>query len=315
MCLEALAAAASGEPGRAVTLLESVPDTITDLRLRIFGERARCWIAAAQGRLGDAADEAVVAGRRAAAASASFYAADLLHDSIRFGSLAALGDLELLTTRAEGELVITFAEHGRALHDADPVRLEAVSRRFERMGSPLFAAEAAADAARAHRRAGSAAPGGTVHGTIAAPRRDLPRPHTSPPPGSRPAHAPGTGDRAAGRRPADEQRDRRAARRDPQDRRQPPRRRVPEGRGAVAERARGGARRRRGLTRRARPCPGWGTSPPAPGEPAAHDGGAGRRYHRWDARAVPAWARRPTGGATTMVGGRSAERRGAHRAA
>ena len=157
VCLEALVAAAAGEPRRAAALLEDVPDTTTDLRLRIFGERARCWTAAAQGRLGDAAGDAVVAGRRAMAASASLYAADLLHDSIRFGSLAALPDLELLAARAEGELVATFAAHGRALHDTDPARLEVVSRRFETMGSPLFAAEAAAEAARAHRRAGSAA--------------------------------------------------------------------------------------------------------------------------------------------------------------
>jgi DNA-binding CsgD family transcriptional regulator len=62
--------------------------------------------------------------------------------------------LDAVAARIEGDLAPARAAHGDALAHGDATGLEKVSHTFEAMGADLLAAEAAADAAVARRRAG-----------------------------------------------------------------------------------------------------------------------------------------------------------------
>ena len=77
-----------------------------------------------------------------------------LHDAARLGDTSGAERLRRLAGECEGELVPALAAHVHALVEADAPGLERASVEFERIGLVLFAAEAAAEAADAHRRAG-----------------------------------------------------------------------------------------------------------------------------------------------------------------
>jgi len=117
-------------------------------------ELSEAWVLWAQGERARATDAAfrAAAGWREAGFSAT--EAWALHDAARFGDASGVERLELLAGRCEGELVPALAAHVRALVDSDAAALESVSIDLERMGLTLLAAEAAAEAAGAHRRAG-----------------------------------------------------------------------------------------------------------------------------------------------------------------
>jgi DNA-binding CsgD family transcriptional regulator len=78
-----------------------------------------------------------------------------LHDVARFGRAADVVDrLDALTELVDGALVNCVAAHVRALAEGDGAALDAVAQSFSSLTLDLFAAEASASAARAHRRAG-----------------------------------------------------------------------------------------------------------------------------------------------------------------
>ena len=78
-----------------------------------------------------------------------------LHDALRLGCVreSALV-LRELAPRLKGNWARCFGAHAVAVLDDDGTALEAVANAFEDIGALLFAAEAAAQASAAHRRAG-----------------------------------------------------------------------------------------------------------------------------------------------------------------
>ena len=117
--------------------------------------RARAWVRAGRGEMTAALDEARAAADTAAAGNQSALEAFALHDVARFGSAPEVADrLGELSGVVDGALVDTLAAHARALVEAEGSKLDAVSARFANVGLDLFAAEASAAAAFAHRSAG-----------------------------------------------------------------------------------------------------------------------------------------------------------------
>ncbi len=118
---------------------------------------ARAWTLVAQGELEAARGCLREAAVDAAANGARTLEMVALHDLARLGCpgevVVAAGDL---AGHLDGTLARARADHVGALVSGDPVALDAVSRSFEELGCLLLAAEAAADAGRAQRRAGGA---------------------------------------------------------------------------------------------------------------------------------------------------------------
>jgi DNA-binding CsgD family transcriptional regulator len=119
----------------------------------------RAWVAVACGDLPGALR---LLDRECALASAN---GDLLrlgaalHTAVRLGRYEHAADrLGALAREVEGDLPVLRAEHAAALGRRDAARLDEVSEEFERIGADLLAAEAAADAATAWRRAGAPRP-------------------------------------------------------------------------------------------------------------------------------------------------------------
>jgi DNA-binding CsgD family transcriptional regulator/tetratricopeptide (TPR) repeat protein len=126
-----------------------------DVRSRIQHERATAWVTWLREGPSSAAELAIDAGRRALTDTHVVWAAWLFHDAVRLGVADQPADrLGLLAQRIEGDLVPTMALHARALASNDGVALERAASAFERLGSPLFAAEAAAHARQAYLRQG-----------------------------------------------------------------------------------------------------------------------------------------------------------------
>jgi DNA-binding CsgD family transcriptional regulator len=116
----------------------------------------RVWIAAASGETSTAADLAVEAAARCRTAGLPGFELVALHDAVRLGrALPAADRLAELATEHDGPRVRLAAAHARALAGGDGPALLAVSAGFEGLGLLLHAAEAAAQAAGALRRAGA----------------------------------------------------------------------------------------------------------------------------------------------------------------
>ena len=116
---------------------------------------AEVWLVAAGG---DVARAAQLARRYAADLAATpYFSATLLHQAVRLGSLPHPDTRRLtaLAGAAESAWIQALAAHGRALATDDGAALEEVAVAFEGFGAFLIAAEAGAQAARAHHRAGS----------------------------------------------------------------------------------------------------------------------------------------------------------------
>ncbi|SFB28634.1 transcriptional regulator [Amycolatopsis marina] len=126
----------------AYTLLE--PDTLL----------ARAWVAAAEG----ATTEATAAARGAAALAldrgAPAYEMFALQTAVFFGDRTVAGRLAELATVVRGPRSPAAAAHAAALAEHDGDALMSVSARWEQMGDPLAAAEAAAQAVGAYSRRG-----------------------------------------------------------------------------------------------------------------------------------------------------------------
>ena len=128
---------------------------VRDVRSRIQFDRATVWITWLDEGPAAAARLALAAGDRAASDTHLVWAAWTFHDAVRLGYPGLVRDrLTAIADSVEGDLVATMAQHAAALAEGDGTKLDRVSAAFERMGSALCAAEAAANAQDAHQRAG-----------------------------------------------------------------------------------------------------------------------------------------------------------------
>lgn len=115
---------------------------------------ATAWVASTQGRVDEARG---ICGRAAELArSRAQWAREVLclQTAVQFGFTGAAQRLVALTDVVEGPRAQVAARHAEALAAADGAALDASSAAYERMGDRLAAADAAAQAAAAHRLSG-----------------------------------------------------------------------------------------------------------------------------------------------------------------
>jgi DNA-binding CsgD family transcriptional regulator/tetratricopeptide (TPR) repeat protein len=116
---------------------------------------ARGWLLAAEGDVATAHERLADGAREATAAGETALATLCWHAVARLGGAdVALDPLAEVAAALDGELAAARLAHTRALADGDGSALDIAADRFAAMGSPLWAAEAAAQAVDAHRRAG-----------------------------------------------------------------------------------------------------------------------------------------------------------------
>jgi DNA-binding CsgD family transcriptional regulator len=153
----AMAAALAGDAVTSEQHLRAAHDAKPSFEALFAVDLARAggWVSAARGEVSAAADDAQRAATDAAARNACALEVGALHDVARFGRAGEVVDrLEALTELVDGALSNSLAAHARALVDRDGPALDAVSHSFASLELDLFAAEASAAAARAHRGAG-----------------------------------------------------------------------------------------------------------------------------------------------------------------
>jgi DNA-binding NarL/FixJ family response regulator len=112
------------------------------------------WVAATQGRISEARENACRAAEFARAHGQRTREVLSLQAAVQFGDASGAGRLAELATMVEGPRVRLVARYARALADDDSAALDAVSLDFEAMGDALAAVDAAAQAATSHRMAG-----------------------------------------------------------------------------------------------------------------------------------------------------------------
>jgi DNA-binding NarL/FixJ family response regulator len=115
---------------------------------------AKSWHAAASGLEPRAIELALAAADLAHQSGQYAVEAEALHCAARFGSRTIEGRLAAITQRVEGRVVRLQADHAAAVAASDALALDAVSAKFEDAGLTLSAADAAAQAAPLHDRAG-----------------------------------------------------------------------------------------------------------------------------------------------------------------
>ncbi|WP_290057948.1 AAA family ATPase [Amycolatopsis solani] len=133
-----------GALARACAMTGQVPEA--DLPGPL-GRWAAAWACAAGGELTRAVSLASEAASAAESTGRAAIAAEIRHDLVRFGVPEFSSDLA-------GPLVSSYAAHARALSAGDAAALDAAATAFADVGARLLAAEAAAEASRAHRAAG-----------------------------------------------------------------------------------------------------------------------------------------------------------------
>ena len=118
-------------------------------------ERGRTWVAVARGDTPAGLAVAEHAASLATRLGSHLVAADALHDLARLGQAATvavpLTDLAIWT---ESHLPPVYAAHARALRTQQGDALDRAAASFEQIGTNLLAAEAYAEASRAHERDG-----------------------------------------------------------------------------------------------------------------------------------------------------------------
>jgi DNA-binding CsgD family transcriptional regulator len=126
--------------------------------MSVFAPHARlaeAWVAAAEGRTKQAGALALDAAQRAAGQGQWAVEAVMLHNALTFGRAGEVVDrLRELADRLDSPLAVSFAAFADATVAGSAERLEAVSRAFEDRAALLPAADAAAQAAAVHERAG-----------------------------------------------------------------------------------------------------------------------------------------------------------------
>jgi ATP/maltotriose-dependent transcriptional regulator MalT len=122
---------------------------------QLWAARARPWVAAARGELSGAVTLAMELADRALDRGHLTWHILALHDAARLGQPRQVAAaLRRAAGGAEGRLAPVYAAHATALAAADGVALDEVATAFRNVGVNLLAAEAFAEAARAHRAAG-----------------------------------------------------------------------------------------------------------------------------------------------------------------
>jgi DNA-binding CsgD family transcriptional regulator len=158
LAVGALAHALAGEAGAAADLLGQLdavnlppaPAGAVDVL------HARAWTAAAAGDLPAARAYTERAADRGREVGDAVGEAVALHTLARLGRAPEVRErLASVAARIDGELAPARAAHAEALSAGDAWALGALADTFGGMGAYLLAAEAAADAAVAHRRAGA----------------------------------------------------------------------------------------------------------------------------------------------------------------
>lgn len=115
---------------------------------------AHAWVLGAEGAVSQAISTAWETARLAADAGQLAHEMAALHTAVRFGDPGPAPRLAELAGCVDGPRAPAAAAHAAALAAGDGAALDDVSVRFEAMGDVLAAADAAAQAARIHRRRG-----------------------------------------------------------------------------------------------------------------------------------------------------------------
>ncbi|MFC5063448.1 LuxR C-terminal-related transcriptional regulator [Actinomycetospora atypica] len=153
----AQSAALAGELATADDVLASLDDGHEEYRAWVL--QARAWTEAVHGRRARAVGTVLVAVDAAFAQRDAALSLVVAQSAVRLGAADAVVDrLGALVAGMEGRLGPAVLAQARALVDGDAGALDALVDGFEAMGSPLLAAEVAAQAADLHRGAGRAGP-------------------------------------------------------------------------------------------------------------------------------------------------------------
>jgi DNA-binding CsgD family transcriptional regulator len=149
-----------GDPAAARAALVEL-DTLT-WQVHIYDHEVflgQAWAAAAEGEVAAPVSILVSAAAQARTAGNVFAEGLLLHEAMRLGAHPRDVVERIEASCATGQLPYheTFAAHARALLADDGAALDEVAAAFEGFGLCLFAAEAATEAAAAHRRAAQTA--------------------------------------------------------------------------------------------------------------------------------------------------------------
>jgi ATP/maltotriose-dependent transcriptional regulator MalT len=156
----AQAAALAGDVEAAERWLEAARGAIQphNLLFSVMVAIAESWVLGARGHLSAAAEAALAAASIAASRGQHAFEMLALLDGVRFGAaMAAAPRLAALAGRVHGELASSARAFGSALAAGDGGGLDAAAAAFDAIGGSLWAAEAAVEAAFAHRRAGDRA--------------------------------------------------------------------------------------------------------------------------------------------------------------
>jgi DNA-binding CsgD family transcriptional regulator len=122
--------------------------------------RSELWVRAAAGDSSGASRRAVELADEARDAQAPFYELTLAYTAARLGAVEQAPRVAALAPTMQGRLVAALGEHAAGIAADDGARLDRAAARLEEMGVLLFAAEAATQAALAHRKAGRTASAG-----------------------------------------------------------------------------------------------------------------------------------------------------------
>ncbi|MFE0529686.1 LuxR C-terminal-related transcriptional regulator [Micromonospora parva] len=155
--------ALTGEPDAAASTLAEA-DRLDGVSLRLLSpwtELNRAWVIGA--RHGDAAAHAQWTARLARDRGSAGFETLALHDAARLGAPRHAADrLRTLAGQSGRLLGKSYALHARAMAEGDAAALAEASADFAEMGSPLLAAEAAAEESERHRSDGRLAMASTA---------------------------------------------------------------------------------------------------------------------------------------------------------
>jgi DNA-binding CsgD family transcriptional regulator len=119
--------------------------------------RATAWVAAARGELSLARSRLLDVAEQCRSAGESATEMHVLHDALRLDASEVVPRLVELAAQLEGGWAPVYADHAIARTHNDGATLDRVVSAFEAFGALRMAAEAAAEAAAAHRRSGHVA--------------------------------------------------------------------------------------------------------------------------------------------------------------
>ena len=143
---------------------------------------AAAWLCAAQGAVSEALERLNQTAAAARATGQTVSEIRALHSAVRLGSAAPAARLAEMASWVEGRLIRVVADHAATLAQPDGLgeSLDAVAERYAELGLHLYAAEAAAQASRAHEAAGrtrkAAASAARGHFLLGPAREDGPPP-------------------------------------------------------------------------------------------------------------------------------------------